>query len=128
MGGLPLEGTPVKSIQHFPRILVYTGPVDFRKRRQGLAVFVQEKMEKDPFSNTLYVFFNTSRTLVRILYWDKNGFALWEKGLEQDKFPLHKKWSQTALTLTPQQLEWLLQGIDFSKLNPHKELHFERLI
>ncbi len=118
----------MKSIQHFPRILVYTGPVDFRKRRQGVAVFVQEKMEKDPFDNTLYVFFNTSRTLVRILYWDKNGFALWEKGLEKDRFPLPKKCSQHLLPLTPQHLEWLLQGIDISKLKPHKELHFERLV
>ncbi|WP_083963614.1 IS66 family insertion sequence element accessory protein TnpB [Spirochaeta cellobiosiphila] len=44
-------------------------------------------MEKDPLSQSLFLFCGRNRKLIKVLYWDRNGFCLWQKRLERDKFP-----------------------------------------
>jgi transposase len=65
-----------------------------------------------------------SRTRIKILYWDKNGFCLWQKRLEKDRFPWIKRHGELH-EITTEQLEWLLSGIDF--WNAHKELFYENI-
>jgi transposase len=118
----------MKAISAFPRILIFRGKVDFRKRKRGLAAFVQDLLAEDPFSKTLFVFFNRKKDCVRALYWDRTGFAMWEKELEEAKFPWPKKISETTtIALLPQQVEWLLEGVDIWKLNPHEDSNFSRV-
>lgn len=118
----------MRSLSTFPRILIFRGQIDFRKRRRSLAAVVQELLEEDPFSKTLFVFFNRRKDCVRALYWDKTGFAMWEKELEKDKFPWPKKLEQSSsVVLETQQVEWLLEGVDIWKLNPHQELNYSRV-
>ena len=59
------------------RIFVKPGPTDFRKQINGLSIIVQEEMELDPLNGNLYIFCNKSRNRLKILYWDKTGFAMW---------------------------------------------------
>ena len=63
-------------------------------------------------SGALFVFFNKGKDKLKILYWDRTGFALWYKRLEKDKFKWPGKLSTPTYSLTEQQLEWLLSGYD----------------
>ena len=58
-------------------IYLYLGNVDFRKSINGLIVVVEQQMELNPFRDALFVFCNKKRDKLKVLYWDKTGFALW---------------------------------------------------
>lgn len=118
----------MKALNSFPNIFLYPRYVDFRKGRKSLAAFVQEILAADPLSGSLFMFINRRRDCVKILYWDRSGFALWEKGLEEAKFPWPKTPFPDCLEILAQQLEWLLDGVDIWKLKTHKELHYSLVI
>jgi len=102
--------------------------VDFRKGINGLAVLVEEALAHDPFSEKLFVFCNRKRDRLRILYWERNGFCLWHKRLEKARF----KWPRTlggeVITLTGQQLNWLLDGYDITRLQGHERLFYSSVL
>ena len=62
-------------------IYLYMDIVDLRKQINGLIVVVEQDMGLNPFRDALFVFCNKKRDKVKILYWDKTGFALWYKRL-----------------------------------------------
>jgi len=117
----------MKAIQNFPKIQLCTHAIDFRMRRKGLSVFVQSVLSQDPFSATLFLFANRRRDCIRALYWDRTGFAMWEKELEEAKFHWPKTSDAAPLSITSQQAEWLLEGFDIWKLKPHAELNYSVL-
>lgn len=89
------------------------GSTDMRKAINGLSILVEQAMELNPFSGDLFVFCNRARTIIKILYWDHNGFCLWHKRLEKHRF----KWPRSrkeVITIGSQQLGWLLAGLDFT--------------
>ena len=103
------------------RIYLKPGPTDMRNSINGLVVIISKFMKFDPFSGYLFLFVNRKRDLMKLVYWDKNGFALWYKRLEKDKFP----WPTTedkAMEVNFEELKWLLQGIDF--FHKHKEVKY----
>ena len=105
------------------RVFLKPGPTDMRKSINGLAGIVQNEFQKDPYQNNLFVFSNRRADRVKILYWDRNGFCLWHKRLEKQRFP----WPQDevdVMEITQEQLHWLLNGIDFRRA--HKPVHFSR--
>ena len=61
-------------------------PVDFRKSIDGLSALVEQELKLDPFGSALYVFVNRQRNKIKVLYWHRNGFCLWLKRLEAEKF------------------------------------------
>ena len=75
----------------------------------------------------LFVFCGKRRDVIKILYFDKSGFALWYKRLEQEKFPWPKSHQDTVLNVTPTQMQWLLAGYDVWKMKPFKEFNFSRV-
>jgi transposase len=75
----------------------------------------------------LFVFTGKRRDVLKVLYFDKSGFALWYKKLEKDKFPWPKKLSDSVVKLSPEQFEWLLDGYDVWKMKPFETLHFEHV-
>lgn len=93
-------------------IFLYRDAVDFRKSINGLALIVEQALERSPFDPGLYLFSNKNRDKLKALYWDKTGFALWYKRLEKHRFKWPSKIDNTTLTLTEQQLQWLLEGYD----------------
>lgn len=106
------------------RVLVCTQPVDFRKGMASLAVLVETQLSANPFANTLYVFRNRSATAIKLLYWERNGFCLWQKRLEQERFCWPKGDLGVASILTVPQLHWLLEGYDINRMQSHKTLEF----
>jgi transposase len=68
------------------RVFVATQPIDGRKGAYSLAAMVRSALRHDPFVGNLYVFFTRRLDRVRVLYWDRNGFALWTKRLEKGRF------------------------------------------
>ncbi len=92
-----------------------------RKQINGLSIVVEEEMQEDPLNGQLYLFCNKNRRRLKILYWDRNGFCLWLKRLEQDRFPWPKD-SEECKEITSHELEMLLDGINF--FAAHKRLHF----
>lgn len=71
----------------------------------------------DPFAPALFVFSNRRRDRIKILLWERTGFWLMIKRLEADRF----KWPKDAdvVTLSVEQLHWLLAGIDLAAMQPH---------
>ncbi len=68
------------------RIVVAAQPVDFRKGIDGLAALCRQTLGNDPFSGALFVFVNRSRTALRILVYDGQGFWLCHKRLSKGRF------------------------------------------
>lgn len=100
-------------------------PVDMRKSIDGLSLLVQEALELNPFEEAVFVFCNRQRDKVKILAWERNGFVLWYKRLEQERFKWPDCSAQDEITLSGQQLNWLLDGYDITRMQPHKTLFFE---
>src|SRR4030042_3089923 len=103
------------------KIMIKPGRTDFRKQINGLSVLVESELKINPFSNYLFIFCSTNRTRLKILYWDKNGFCLWLKRLEKDKFPWPKN-AKEAMEIRHEELKMLLDGIDF--FSAHKKLNY----
>lgn len=106
------------------QVYLHREPVDFRKSINGLSVIVEEAMALSLFNESLFVFCNRKRDKLKILYWDKSGFCLWYKRLEKEKFKWPKKLNDTVISLTEEQLHWLLRGYDFSQIKGHQNLFF----
>jgi len=107
-----------------PDIKVYLalGVTDMRKSIDTLSILVSEQMGLDLFSGNLFAFCNRSRNIIKLLYWDKNGFCLWQKRLEKDVF----KWPKTRdLKIGRQELFWLIEGLDITKA--HKSLKYSTI-
>ena len=86
-------------------------PVDFRKQIDGLITLVADHLKMNPTSGQLFLFRDRTGKKIKILWWDKNGFWLFYKRMEkgQMKFPSR---DEAAMTLTRDQLSWLLSGLD----------------
>jgi transposase len=68
------------------RLFVATQPIDGRKGADSLMVLVRDVFRHDPLSGHLFIFFSRRCERVRIVYWDRNGFAMWTKRLERGRF------------------------------------------
>ena len=109
---------PDRSIE---RVYLYRSPIDMRKQMMlrnpwrgmdGLSLLVKHAMQLDPLSGALFVFINRSRNKLKLLLWERNGFIVWYKRLEQDRFAWPRHMDQSVLTLSGEQLNWLLDGYD----------------
>ena len=105
-------------------VYLHRDAVDGRKQINGLSVLVQEAMLHSPFEPALFGFISRSRRQIKLLYWSSNGFCLWQKRLEQHRFPWPVSDKSAAVILTEAELSWLLRGIDFFRLKPHETLRF----
>lgn len=107
-----------------PQVYLCAEPVDFRKSITGLSLLVEQQLELDPFEKTLFVFTNRRRNKIKILYWEKNGFCLWYKSLQKERFKWPKEQLTTTVILNGEQLNWLLDGFDLWRNKPHQPLHY----
>ncbi len=104
------------------KVYLYPKPVDFRKSIDGLTALVELDIKVAVFDPVLFVFLNRTRNRVKILYWERNGFCLWLKRLEAERFKSHPQPGDDAIVLTAQELNWLLDGIDLWRNRPHQVL------
>jgi len=101
------------------KVYLHREPVDFRLNINGLSALVQHALGLDPFAACVYVFSNRRRNRVKVLGWDRNGFWLLLKRLEEDRFVWPSATDVPVLTI--EQLHWLLEGIDIGVVQRHPQ-------
>lgn len=117
-------------------IYIAQEPVDFRLGINGLSVVVEATLRFDPFSRNLFCFTNRRRNQIKVLYWQRSGFCLWQKRLEEERFkwPMHlaplesKTVRPPVVTLNEEQFQWLLEGLDLKHLKPHRALEYSSVL
>tara|TARA_R110002049_G_C9177390_1_gene563006 strand:+ start:215 stop:574 length:360 start_codon:yes stop_codon:yes gene_type:complete len=110
------------------QVYLYAGAVDMRKSIDGLAVLVEQDMVLSPMQPALFVFCNRQRDKIKLLYWERNGFVLWYKRLEKQRFKWLKPSSTSdAISITGYELNLLLDGLDIFNNKPHKALFYENV-
>ena len=114
----------IRPDRFLPRVYLYREPVDMRKGANGLSVIVQEQMGCHPGSGEIFVFCGRSRDKIKLLTWEVNGFVIWYKKLEKQRFKWPEFISGDPITLTGEQLNWLLDGIDLGVVEKHKPIPF----
>jgi transposase len=100
----------VLSLPHGLRIFVSLDPVDMRKSFDGLAAIVEHQLGLDPLAGHLVLFTNRRRNLLKILFFDRTGFTIIFKRLEQGTFQLPS--GETQAEVDVGQLAMILEGID----------------
>ena len=117
MGGQVFKGVfKLRALSSFTEIYLYFEFVDMRKSINGLSAIAQVEASADWSKEQLFVFVNKKRNLMKILYYDKTGFALWSKRLEEEKFPWKKIFKDKVSSVTVSDLKFILSGVNiFSK-------------
>jgi transposase len=95
------------------RVYLATQPADMRKSFDGLAALASGSLALDPLSGHLFVFVNRRRDRIKILYWDRDGLAVWAKRLERGTFRLPAAGAD-RVEMTTAELAALLAGIDLN--------------
>ena len=116
----------MKSIHVFENLYIHRGFVDMRKSINGLSAIVEGEMKLDLKASALFIFSNQKRTHMKILYFDRSGFALWLKKLEGSKFPWPKNMTEDTILIAVKDMELLLEGINV--WTRFEDVHFETVI
>lgn len=98
------------------RLFVATQPVDGRKGADSLMALVRDVLRQDPLSGHLFVFFSKRCDRVRLVYWDRNGFAMWTKRLEKGRFrpTFSADGKLAASAMEAAELALIIEGIDLA--------------
>ncbi len=116
----------MKRPEDFTGVFIHRERVDMRKGMNGLAEVVEEAGMGDLQGANLFVFSGRRKNTIKVLYFDKTGFALWTKRLEEARFPWPKHHEDEVVKLTPEQFSWLLDGYDVWKVKPFEKVSFEQ--
>ncbi len=109
------------------RVYLALGATDMRKQIDGLAVLVEDVLAEDPLSSHLFVFCNRARDKIKILFWHNNGFWLWYRRLERQRFWWPEGTQAGAVELSVRELQWLIEVLDPSRVEAHKGADFSLL-
>lgn len=111
----------MRDLSLFDGVFLHREIVDMRRSIDGLSAIVRHNMQKQLDGKFLFVFVGRTRDRLKILYWDRTGYALWYKRLEKSRFPWPKT-GQEVIEVSPQALGWILDGIDIFKVKPHESI------
>lgn len=98
------------------RIYLYRFPCDMRKSFDGLCGLIRSELDADPLSGSLFVFVNRRCSMVKLLYWDTDGFMILYKRLERGCFKVPSM-SGSDARIDRCQLNMLLEGITPKKVS-----------
>lgn len=101
------------------RVFLCLLPTDMRWSFDSLAMQAQGVLAQDPLSGHLFVFRNKRGDRVKILYWDKDGYALWYKRLEAGVFRFPSAQGE-RIEVSSSELALVLDGIDMTSVKRHK--------
>ena len=97
------------------RILLCLEPTDMRRSFDGLSMIAEQVMKQNPFAGHFLVFRNRRQDRLKILYWDRDGYAIWYKRLEEGTFPFpYFQGDERSLEISVPDLFAMLGGIDLS--------------
>ena len=107
------------------RVFVCTQPADMRRSFDGLCGMAENLMKQSPLSGHLFVFRNRNRDRLKILYWDRDGLAIWYKRLEKGGFQLPTDLKPgdgdpMSAEISTDELMWLLGGVDLASVKRRK--------
>lgn len=115
MIGLPALGDLDRATS--VRIWLASEPTDMRCGFDRLAEMAASVMGQDPLSGHLFVFRGRSGDRLKVLYWDRDGYALWYKRLEEGTFRLPRAQAgKASVELRASELAMLLDGIDLKSV------------
>lgn len=105
------------------QVYLYAEPVDMRKSIDGLSVLVEQEMKLAPNMAAVFVFCNRGRDKIKLLCWERNGFIVWYKRLEKQRF----RWSPpgSVMELNGELLNRLLDGFDIFNNQPFDAVYFD---
>lgn len=107
------------------RVFLCTSPTDMRKGFDTLAACVRDGLGYDPLSGHLFLFVGRRRDRLKLLYWDRDGYALWYKRLEKGTFRMPMAGPDTvSIELKASELAMLLEGIDLRSIK--RRTRFQR--
>jgi transposase len=116
----------MRSLSKFQKIYIYKKFVDFRKSISGLSAIVAGDMGLDLRMSAVFIFGNQRRTHIKILYFDKSGFALWLKKLEDAKFSWPKSLQRDVIEISFEDIELLLEGVNI--WTRFESVYFEEIL
>lgn len=104
------------------RVYLCLTACDMRKSFDGLHQLVRDYLQLDAFAGHLFVFTSRRRDRLKILYWDRDGFAVWSKRLEEGTYavPLAESPEERRREITMQELGAILSGIDLNQAQRRK--------
>ena len=108
-------------------VYIACGYTDLRRGIDGLATLVKTQFQMDPFQRALFLFCGRRRDRIKGLYWERDGFILLYKRLEQGSY----QWPRTeneARQLTLQQYRWLMEGLKVEQPKAHRPVDGLRII
>lgn len=105
------------------RYFLCCSATDMRNGFDGLAGIVRNHLKKDPISGDVFIFINKSRTHIKLLYWDGDGFALFYKRLERGRYALTAHHGPSK-QIKREELLMLLEGLSFDDMRRKKRYGF----
>jgi transposase len=103
------------------RIYVHAGPTDMRKSFDGLSGLVRSVFQADPLDGSLFLFLNRRRDRVKLLHWDRDGYVIWAKRLEEGTFEMIPAADgTTAVEIDATQLAMWLGGVSLASAKRRK--------
>jgi len=105
------------------RVFFVLGATDMRKGINGLSMLAASHEGLDVLDGSLFVFCSKNKKTIKVLYWERNGFALYQKKLEKEAF-LWPKASQHIFEMSLKELRWLLDGLNPVSTHGYKKLKY----
>lgn len=102
------------------RYFYYNGMADMRKGAYSLSGLVRNQMNQDVLSGDIFIFIGRRGNKIKLLQWDMDGFALYEKGLERGSFERPVINEEGHYSITAQQLQHILQGVVLKSIRHRK--------
>lgn len=92
------------------KIYIVTGRTDMRKSFDGLMAVIRDTYQMDPYANAVYLFCGRKRNTMKALYFDKDGFVILQKRIDNGRFQWPARESEVR-PLTRQEFRWLMEGL-----------------
>ena len=104
------------------RYFLYSRSADMRKSFYTLANIVQQEMQGDPLSGDIFIFLSRRHNQIKLLRWEKDGFAIYMKRLEEGTYELPLQQDESSYKINHQQLLLILEGISLKQIKYRKRL------
>jgi transposase len=117
---------PMRAISSFEKIYIHRQYVDFRKSINGLSAIVVSDMGLNFRKSAIFIFCNKKRSHMKMLHYDKSGFAIWMKRLEAAKFSWPKRIDKNVIEISCEDIELLLSGVNI--WTRFESVYFEEIL
>jgi len=114
------------SLQDTCNFFLYRHPADMRKSFYSLASLVKEQMQGNPLSGDIFIFLSRRRNQVKLLRWEKDGFAIYTKRLEEGTYEVPVSQDGNSFVISHQQLLLILHGISLKQVRYRKRYQLEK--